>query len=231
MSRFATNLRILAATSRPAVACFLETIARVDRIDPVGHDVAAHSDLVGVADVAALDIALDPVAALELCADLHRQRQELPIAAFVCCPYCVTPWNLRALFAAGVSSVMDLQASAAETLRALETVANGASVLHLHLRRGHRELLREVLGGTAPRSEMQIRLLELVALGLPDHEIGRRLYLSPHTVKHHIEQLRNDVGAKNRIELAAWAGRHGFYSRDGASGAASVPVVVTRPPS
>ena len=50
-----------------------------------------------------------------------------------------------------------------------------------------------------------------MAAGLPDHEIGRRLHLSPHTVKHHIEQLRGELGARNRIELAAWAGRHGFY--------------------
>jgi DNA-binding NarL/FixJ family response regulator len=229
MSRSATHLRVLVATARPAVECFLEQLAAVDRIDPTGEDVAAHLDVVGAASLAAVDVALDPVAALRLCSDLHAQRHELPIAAFVCCPYSVTPWNLRALFAAGVSSVIDLQASLDETRRALENVAHGGSVLHLHLRRGHRELLREVLTGAAPRSDTQFRLLELVALGLPDHEIGRRVHLSPHTVKHHIEQLRSDIGARNRIELAAWAGRHGFYSRD--RGLDAVPVRVTRPGS
>jgi DNA-binding NarL/FixJ family response regulator len=30
-------------------------------------------------------------------------------------------------------------------------------------------------------------------------------------VKHHVDQLRRDVGVRNRTELAAWAGRNGFY--------------------
>src|SRR5438552_856135 len=53
--------------------------------------------------------------------------------------------------------------------------------------------------------------LELVARGLSDREIGAVLHLSPHTIKHHVEHLRAEVGARNRTELAAWAGRHGFY--------------------
>jgi DNA-binding NarL/FixJ family response regulator len=45
-----------------------------------------------------------------------------------------------------------------------------------------------------------------VAAGLTDHEIGRQLYLSHHTVKHRIDRLRRRVRARNRIQLAAWAG-------------------------
>jgi DNA-binding NarL/FixJ family response regulator len=56
-----------------------------------------------------------------------------------------------------------------------------------------------------------LQLLELVAYGRSDREIGALLHLSPHTVKHRIERLRDALGARNRIELAAWAGRHGFY--------------------
>src|SRR5437588_789163 len=54
-------------------------------------------------------------------------------------------------------------------------------------------------------------LLGYLAQGLPDRQIGERLHLSPHTIKHYIERLRDTVGARNRIELASWAGRHGFY--------------------
>ena len=46
--------------------------------------------------------------------------------------------------------------------------------------------------------------------GLSDREIASRLHRSPHTIKHYVERLREAVGARNRIELAAWAGRHGF---------------------
>jgi hypothetical protein len=37
--------------------------------------------------------------------------------------------------------------------------------------------------------------------------------------RFHIDQLRADVGAPNRIALAAWAGRHGFDRPDGDCGA------------
>jgi DNA-binding CsgD family transcriptional regulator len=75
----------------------------------------------------------------------------------------------------------------------------------------HRPLLRDMFARDDPRTDLDLRMLELLAFGLPDHEIGRRLYLSPHTIKHHVEHLRWELGLRNRIELAAWAGRHGFY--------------------
>ena len=213
-----TNLRLLLSTRRPAVERFFSTLARghdgrlaVTSIDVSVADVNAHGNPVDAADVAVVDVGVDGAVGLNVCQELHRRRPELPIAALLCCPHAVTALSLRTLLAGGVGSVLDLQATPAETLRALETVAAGGSVLHLHLRRDHRSILRDVLTGRGPTA-MQMRLLELVALGLPDHEIARRVHLSPHTVKHHIEQLRRDVRARNRTELAAWAGRQGLYA-------------------
>ena len=37
-------------------------------------------------------------------------------------------------------------------------------------------------------SEADVSLLRLVPAGLTDHEIGRQLYLSHHTVKHRIDR-------------------------------------------
>jgi DNA-binding NarL/FixJ family response regulator len=47
----------------------------------------------------------------------------------------------------------------------------------------------------------------LVALGLPDNEIGLRMCLSRHTIKHRIERLCRRHHARNRVQLAAVAGR------------------------
>jgi DNA-binding NarL/FixJ family response regulator len=41
---------------------------------------------------------------------------------------------------------------------------------------------------------------------MTDHEIGGEMFLSHHTVKHRIERLRHRANARNRIQLAAWAG-------------------------
>jgi DNA-binding NarL/FixJ family response regulator len=224
-----TPVRLFVATGRPAVArLFAGARTRIVATVPVSPDAPAGAALALLeADVAVVDAGLEPALAAALCAELRARRPELPIAAVICCPHAVTPWDLRRLLAAGATALVDLQLGEQEAARTIEVVASGASILHLQLRRGHREFLREILGDRGHRGTHSLQLLELVALGLPDHEIGRRLHLSPHTVKRHIEQLRSDLGLRNRLELAAWAGRHGFYP--GARSADSVPVHVTHP--
>lgn len=214
----ASAFRLLLATSRPAVHSFFASVAReasspfvVTRIQVSVEALDHHADDLASATTAAVDVGLEPAAAVELCKVLRERRPDLPVSALACCPHSITPWNLRALIGAGVSSVLDLQATSDEALRTLHRVARGGAVLHLQPlddRRG----LRDILAGGEPKSRTEIALLELVARGLPDHEIGRRLHLSPHTVKHHIESLRKSVAVRNRIELAAWAGRNGFYA-------------------
>lgn len=209
--------RLLVATPRPAVAAFLDGLDRrgskAFRVRRVQLATDALAETLGrpPAAVAVVDVGPDPGAASEFSSELHERWPTLPVAALVCCPHSVTPWHLRSLLASGVSGVLDLHGPPDEIVRALDTVMRGGSVVNLNVRRGQRAALHEMLAGRHPRGEMQLRLLELVALGLPDREIGRRVHLSPHTVKHHIEQLRGEIGARNRTELAAWAGRAGFY--------------------
>ena len=145
----------------------------------------------------------------------------LPLAALLCCPHSVTPWQLRALIATGVSNLLDLYATPEEVLRVLQGVARGDVVLHVQLTNtnGHGAVLEDITAGKEMNGETgsgrmstrtSAQILELLVHGLSDQEIGRQLHLSPHTVKHHIDRLRGELGARNRIELAAWAGRQGF---------------------
>jgi DNA-binding NarL/FixJ family response regulator len=180
------------------------------------------------ADAVVIDAGLEAPQAVALARAIRELGPTVPVVAVVCCSQSATPWQLQGLVRAG-ASVLDLQAPPEEAVRVLESVARGASVLHVHLRRDDRAFLHEVLLGREEATEEKVRLLELLALGLPDHEIGRRLHLSPHTVKHRIEDLRAELGARNRIELAAWAGRHGFYAPEGRA-VESVPVKFLRRP-
>jgi DNA-binding NarL/FixJ family response regulator len=210
-------LHLLLATERPPVHAFFAGMRRdivVHRIETSARTPSEVPEVLEAAAAAVVDIGLDARGAAALCTELHRRRPELPIAALVCCPSSVTPWDLRSLLSAGVTSVLDFRASGDEIERVLREIGRGGSVLHIHLHRAHRSFLRDVLAGSEVRASSDVRLLELVALGLPDHEIGRQLHLSPHTVKHHIERLRDGVGVRNRTELAAWVGRHGLYTRE-----------------
>jgi DNA-binding NarL/FixJ family response regulator len=191
----------------------------------------ADADALGEVAVAVVDVAVDLVAALEFCRELEARRPGLPIAGLVCCPQALSPWDLQSLLTLGVTSLFDLSATSAEAARTIESTAQGSPVFQLHLQRGERGLLREILSAGEPSSMAKVELLQLVARGLPDHEIGRRLHMSPHTVKHHIEDLRDGLGARNRIELAAWAGRNGLYASEDGRPAVRRPVALTRPRS
>lgn len=59
------------------------------------------------------------------------------------------------------------------------------------------------LGITAREAEV----LELLAHGLSNQEIGSRLYLSPRTVERHVSNLTDKTGASRRSELVAFAAR------------------------
>jgi DNA-binding NarL/FixJ family response regulator len=53
-------------------------------------------------------------------------------------------------------------------------------------------------------------VLVLLAQGCDNAEIGRRLFLSPSTVKHHVSRVLQKLGVANRLQAAAFAIRHGL---------------------
>jgi DNA-binding NarL/FixJ family response regulator len=220
---------VLLATDRPAVQTFFMHLGRKATppisITPLPVRLEERELVPDVAHVATatmvvVDTTPDPVVVLQLCQALRAQRPTLPIIALLCCPHAVTSWQLRTLFGMGVRSLLDLHATEEEILRVLHSIARGDVVLHVQLTGGHSTAFEDVtIGhelGEATRvgrrwNTTLVRLLELLAHGLTDQQIGMQLHLSPHTVKHHIERVRDEVGARNRIELAAWAGEQGFY--------------------
>jgi DNA-binding NarL/FixJ family response regulator len=223
--------RLLLASTRWAVHAYFISLRGRGLPGLVVAPIPATSEELGPhtleqADAVVVDAGLDAPRAVALVHAVRELDPSVPVVAVLCCPQSATPWQLQGLVRAG-ASVLDLEAQPEEAVRVLESVARGASVLHVHLRRDHRAFLHEILVGSEDATDEKVRLLELLALGLPDHEIGRRLHLSPHTVKHRIEDLRDELGARNRIELAAWAGRHGFYAPEGRT-VDSVPFRVLR---
>jgi DNA-binding NarL/FixJ family response regulator len=56
----------------------------------------------------------------------------------------------------------------------------------------------------------QLEIVELVAAGLTNAEIAKKLHISEHTVKHHVTQVFNKTGVSARLELALLATQHGL---------------------
>jgi DNA-binding CsgD family transcriptional regulator/tetratricopeptide (TPR) repeat protein len=63
--------------------------------------------------------------------------------------------------------------------------------------------------GLSPR---EAQILELVARGLSNREIGAALTISEHTAANHIRSILRKTGCANRTEAASYAHRHGLAS-------------------
>ncbi|MDQ0957458.1 DNA-binding NarL/FixJ family response regulator [Streptomyces sp. B4I13] len=60
-----------------------------------------------------------------------------------------------------------------------------------------------------PLTERELDVVRLVALGRTNAEIAAGLYVSLSTVKTHLSSVQLKLGARNRVEIAAWAWQHG----------------------
>jgi DNA-binding NarL/FixJ family response regulator len=64
-------------------------------------------------------------------------------------------------------------------------------------------------------SERELEIIELVATGLTNLEIARKLTISKRTVDNHVSNIFTKTGAKNRVALLNWAMDNGKICRDG----------------
>jgi DNA-binding NarL/FixJ family response regulator len=76
-------------------------------------------------------------------------------------------------------------------------------------------LLRELGVGSRPGPRVSGKVtrregevLDLLSHGLSNPEIGRRLFISPKTVEHHVSRILSKLGLRTRAEAMAWALRN-----------------------
>jgi DNA-binding NarL/FixJ family response regulator len=67
-------------------------------------------------------------------------------------------------------------------------------------------------------SSRERQVLALLARGCDNAEIGRKLFVSPSTVKHHVSRVLGKLGVENRHQAAVYAIRHGLVDDGRGSG-------------
>jgi DNA-binding NarL/FixJ family response regulator len=60
-------------------------------------------------------------------------------------------------------------------------------------------------------STRELQVLALLVEGLGDREIGERLYLAESTIKKHVANIRDKLGAANRTQAVSIALQKGFF--------------------
>jgi two-component system response regulator NreC len=131
------------------------------------------------------------------------------------------------MLTAGASGYITKQSAAEELVAAIHTIANGNVYLQPALARWLLEDYRRLLAQMPPAaastgeeralgkglevlSERELQVLELLAQGLTNPQIGARLGISPKTVARHRERIMGKLNLHSSTELVKFAIRTGL---------------------
>src|SRR6266508_3961004 len=161
-------------------------------------------------DVVVMDVRLPDGSGIEATREIraaHPDVRVLMLTSFA---------DDQALFAsilAGAAGYVLKQINGEDSLRAVRTVARGESLLDAavtsrvleRLRTGKHLLRDERLARLSPQEE---RILQLVADGLTNRQIGVQLGLAEKTVKNYMSSVLSKLRVGRRAEAAAYLARH-----------------------
>ncbi len=88
----------------------------------------------------------------------------------------------------------------------------------VRLERLSSELLKQIgdpeEGRPAGLSPREVEVLQLVADGMTNAEVGEALFISPRTASQHVSNIYNKISVNNRAEATRWAIEHNIVSLD-----------------
>lgn len=157
-------------------------------------------------DVAVLDVRLPDASGIEVCRDLRARSTELR------CLMLTSFADDDALFSAilaGASGYLLKQIRGNELVTAVRRVAEGQSLIDPGLTAKVLDRLRgkDEDPRLAKLSEQERRVLELIAEGMTNRQIGAELFLAEKTVKNYVSSLLGKMGFSRRTEAAVYATR------------------------
>jgi DNA-binding NarL/FixJ family response regulator len=127
--------------------------------------------------------------------------------------------------AAGASGFLLKNAGPEDLVAAVRVVASGDALLAPEVTRrviarfaggverlatSDREPVGAPGGGAPPFTEREVEVLRLLAQALSNAEIAARLVIGEATVKTHVSNVLQKLGARDRVAAVVWAHRHGF---------------------
>jgi DNA-binding NarL/FixJ family response regulator len=188
-----------------------ELLETEDDLEVVGEagtvEEAVHRGLVCSPDVALLDVQLPDGTGVEVCRELRSARPELR------CVMLTSFADDEAMMdsvVAGASGYLLKQVRGADIVDAVRRVGAGESLLDPtvtarvveRLRRGPDEddRLKRLTG-------QERKILNLLADGLTNRQIGEELFLAEKTVKNYVSNLLAKMGMSRRTEAAVYAAR------------------------
>jgi DNA-binding NarL/FixJ family response regulator len=116
--------------------------------------------------------------------------------------------SVRRALAAGAAGYLPKRASDGELVAAIQQVSSGSRYVDPEL--GATLVVDSVASALEDLSERERDVLQLLALGYTNQEIGKKLYISVRTVDTHRAHIMRKLRLETRAELVLFALAHGL---------------------
>lgn len=159
-------------------------------------------------ELVVMDVRMPHLSGIEACREI---RSALPGTSVLILTSYADEKAVLAAIVAGASGFLLKEARSAQLIDAMRTVGRGGQTLDAtasaavieQIRKGN--VVSEEDRLAQQLTERELSVLELIADGMTNREIGERLFLSEKTVKHHVSDVLSKLGLSRRVEAAAFA--------------------------
>lgn len=207
------SIHVLIADDHDLVRSGLKSVLRnTDDFTVVGEardgDEAVREAVRLKPDLIVMDVRMPNLSGIEACREI---RAQLPDTKVLMLTSYADERAVMSAIIAGASGFMLKDVQTPLLLDAMRTVGRGGSTLDPtssaalieQIRRG--SVITEEDRLAQQLNERETAVLELIADGLTNREIGERLFLSEKTVKHHVSDILGKLGLSRRVEAAGFA--------------------------
>jgi NarL family two-component system response regulator LiaR len=165
-------------------------------------------------DVLLMDLVMPRLGGLEAIGEIKKESPEARI--LVLTSFAEDDQVFPAIKAGALGYLLK-DSSPQDLLRAIRQVYRGETSLHPTVAR---KLMQELSRPSAlppteqPLTEREVEVLRLVAEGLSNPEIGKKLFISERTVRNYVTTILDKLHLANRVQAALYALREGLATLD-----------------
>lgn len=150
-------------------------------------------------DVVILDLRLRDMSGIEVAAELKDHRI-LMLSSFM------QEEDVRRAFEAGILGYLSKDKNSDELLNAIRAVGEGQQYLPPEI-----SLLLAKSEWSAHLTDRELEILQWIARGRANKQIGEELTLSENTVKNHVKSILSKLNAKDRTHAVTEALKRGLF--------------------
>ncbi len=164
-------------------------------------------------DVVIMDVRLPDGSGVEACRSI---REILPATKVIMLTTYPDDEALYASIVAGASGYLLKQTRARALVEAIDAVSKGRALLDPEVTARVLDRVRRGRADEDPAlaslTDQERRVLEQLATGKTNREIGEALFLSEKTIKNYVSRILEKLGLHRRAEAAAFAARRGIQT-------------------